>query len=537
MSCSRTAGTRSSRSRSRSMLMSSWRVLRRSRVGTASSSQQSASCSASLVDRSSPVRFRRSSRYSFHGRGAKAEEMTVTQSLDAASLEKLRKGFRGQLIQPGDREYDSSRIVWNARADRHPVLIARCTRVDDVATAVRFAREHDVVIAVRGGGHSVAGFSTCDGGVVIDLSGMRAVEIDPAKRTARVQGGALLAQLDRSAQEYGLACPVGVVGHTGVAGLTLGGGMGRLERKHGYTIDNLLSVDLVTADGALRHVSEEDDPELFWGLRGAGANFGIATMFEFQLHPIGPNVTTAVVVFPIERAREAAAVYRELFRSAPDHMHLGLSFATAPGGRATTPGQRGAATVAVGATHVGDQRDVERDLRPLRGHVEPILATLTPTTYLSLRKMSDDEMAWGKRFYMKGAFLDELSDAAVDEMAAQASTAPGECSIGLWAQGGATRRLDENAMAFTGRGAAYWLGAEAFWVDKDQDREYIAWGRAAMGAIKPFTRAGQYVNDVVEQGDDVVRAIYGDMKYDRLRALKRKHDPDNVFRLNQNIRP
>ena len=461
--------------------------------------------------------------------------MTVTQSLDAASLEKLRKGFRGQLIQPGDREYDSSRIVWNAMADRHPVLIARCTRVDDVATAVRFAREHDLVIAVRGGGHSVAGFSTCDGGVVIDLSGMRAVEIDPAKRIARVQGGALLEQLDRAAQEYGLACPVGVVGHTGVAGLTLGGGMGRLQRKHGFTIDNLLSVELVTADGTLRHVSNEEDPDLFWALRGAGANFGIATTFELRLHPVGPNVTTATVVFPSERAREAGALYRELFRSAPDHMHLGLSFGPGAGGRSTTPGQRG--TVAVGSTHVGDQRDAERDLRPLRGHVEPALETLTPTTYLALQKMSDEEMAWGKRFYMKGAFLNELTDAAADRAAEQGSIAPDGCSISLWAHGGATWQVAEDATAFTGRAGAYWVGVEAFWTDRERDDEYIAWGRTTMAALKPFTRAGNYVNDVVEQGDDVVRAIYGDKKYERLRALKRAHDPDNIFRLNQNVRP
>src|SRR5256886_7266552 len=217
--------------------------------------------------------------------------MPATQTLDPVSLEKLRNDFRGQLILPADPEYDSSRLVWNAIADRHPALIARCTRAEDVSAAIRFARERDLVIAVRGGGHSVAGFSTCDGGVVIDLSGMRAVKVDPARRTARVEGGALLEQLDRAAQEYGLACPVGVVGHTGVAGLTLGGGMGRLQRKHGYTIDNLLSVDIVTADGALEHVSDDDDPELFWGLRGAGANFGIATAFEFRLHPVGPNVT------------------------------------------------------------------------------------------------------------------------------------------------------------------------------------------------------------------------------------------------------
>jgi len=463
--------------------------------------------------------------------------MSVTQSLDAASLEKLREDFRGELLLPGDKDYESSRIVWNAIADRHPAIVARCTRVEDVIAAVRFARELDLVIAVRGGGHSVAGFSTCDAGIVIDLSGMRAVQVDPVKRTARVQGGALLEQLDRAAQEYGLACPVGVVGHTGVGGLTLGGGMGRLERKHGYTIDNLLSVDLVTAEGAQLHVTAQGDAELFWGLRGAGANFGIATMFEFRLHPVGPNVMTAVVVFPLQRAREAAALYRDLFRSAPDHMHLGLSFGPAAGGRSTTPGQRGNGTVAVGATHVGDQRDAERDLHPLRGHVEPVFETLTPTTYLALQKMSDEEMAWGKRFYMKGAFLDELSDAAVDRMADQASLAPDGCSITLWAQGGATAQIAEDGTAFAGRGAAYWLGAEAFWTEKQRDDDYIAWGRAAMAAIKPFARSGQYVNDVVERGDDVVREIYGEKKYARLRALKRAHDPDNVFRMNQNIRP
>ena len=244
------------------------------------------------------------------GRGT----IRVVQTIDAASLAELREKFRGQVILPGDGDYERSRAVWNAVADRHPAIVARCTCVEDVMAAVRFARESDLVIAVRGGGHSVAGFSTCDGGIVIDLSGMQHVLVDPTRRIARVEGGALLEQLDRAAQEYGLACPVGVVGHTGVGGLTLGGGMGRLERKHGYTIDNLLSVDLVTADGVARHVSGDDDPELFWGLRGAGANFGIATAFEFRLHPIGPNVTTAVVVFPIERAREAGALYRDLSR-------------------------------------------------------------------------------------------------------------------------------------------------------------------------------------------------------------------------------
>src|SRR3989454_1019399 len=414
-SCSPIAGMRSSRSRSRWTHMSSSTALRPLRAAMVSSSRRSASCSASPAAKSSPGLFRRSSLCNFHARGAKGRGiMSIAQTLHGASLEKLRKGFRGQLILPGDSDYDRSRAVWNAIADRHPALIARCTRVEDVIAALQFAREHDLVIAVRGGGHSVAGFSTCDGGVVIDLFGMRAVKVDPARRTARVEGGALLEQLDRAAQEYGLACPVGVVGHTGVAGLTLGGGMGRLQRKHGFTIDNLLSVDLVTADGVLRHVSDQDDPELFWGMRGAGANFGIATAFEFRLHPVGPNVTTAVVVFPIDRARDAAALYRDLSRSAPDYMHLALNFATAPGGRAATAGPRGNATVAVGAVHFGDPKDAERDLRRLRDQIEPLAETVTATTYLALQKMSDDEMAWGKRFYMKGAFLDDPSDTFAD---------------------------------------------------------------------------------------------------------------------------
>lgn len=459
----------------------------------------------------------------------------MVQAVDRASVGELRDTFRGQLILPGDREYDSSRVVWNAIADRHPALIARCTRVEDVIAAVRFAREHDLVVSVRGGGHSVAGFSTCDDGIVIDLSGMRAVTVDAAKRTARVEGGALLAQLDRAAQEYGLACPVGVVGHTGVAGLTLGGGMGRLQRKHGFTIDNLLSVDLVTADGVLHHVSEEDDPDLFWGLRGAGANFGIATRFEFRLHPVGPNITTAAVVFPIERAREAAALYRELSRSVPDYMHVGLSFATASGDG--NESEQGIPTVAVGAAHFGPPQDAERDLRGLRGQTDPLVERVTPTTYLALQTMGDEDMAWGKRFYMKGAFLDELSDAAVDAAASQISAAQGECSITVWAMGGATANVAEDAMAFTGRGAGHWLDADALWVDKAQDQNRIAWGRATMSALKPHARAGNYVNASVEQGDDVVLSIYGEKKYERLRSLKRAYDPDNVFRLNQNIRP
>jgi FAD/FMN-containing dehydrogenase len=322
-----------------------------------------------------------------------------------------------------------------------------------------------------------------------------------------------------------------------VAGLTLGGGMGRLQRKHGFTIDNLISVDLVTADGELHRVNDQKEPDLFWALRGAGANFGVVTAFEFRLHPVGPRVTHGSVVFPIERAREAAALYRDLSRSAPRHMHLGLSFATAPTGRASAPGLSGKPTVAIGSMHFGSESEAERDLWPLRHELEPLADTFAPATYLAVQTMGDEEMAWGKRFYMKGGYIDDLSSTAVDVAAEQISSAPGECSIGLWAQGGAIADLAPDATALTGRDAAFWVGAEATWIDPRRDGEFMAWGRTAMAALKPFTRAGHYVNDVVESGEDVVRSIYGDAKYERLRTLKRAFDPGNVFRLNQNIRP
>jgi len=457
--------------------------------------------------------------------------------LDVASLSVLRDGFRGQLVLPGDEDYDRSRVVWNAIADRRPAIIACCTGVPDVVAALRFARKHSLTIAVRGGGHSVAGFSTCDGGMIIDLSGMRRVRVDPRARAAWVEGGALLEQLDEAAQAFGLACPVGVVGHTGVAGLTLGGGMGRLQRTHGFTIDNLISVDVVTAEGELVRASDDANPELFWGLRGAGANFGVATAFVFRLHPVGPMVTQGSVLFPAARAREAAAIYREVATSAPRRMSVTLNLMKATSGSPFTPEMAGEPIVALGSTHFGDETEAEIDLRRLRHDLGPLVDTFAARSYLSVQKMSDEEMSWGKRFYMKGGFMNDLPDEAIDRAVRQVADAPGDCSMTLWAQGGVIASLPDDAMAFAGRHAAFWLGVESAWLEPARDGEHIAWGRATMAALKPFTAAGQYVNDVVESGDDVVRGIYGDAKYERLRALKRIYDPDNAFRLNQNIRP
>jgi FAD/FMN-containing dehydrogenase len=458
--------------------------------------------------------------------------------LKAAVLSGFQDRFKGQLVGPDDPEYDQARVVWNGMADKRPALVAYCTRVDDVVAAVRFAHEHDLVVAVRGGGHSVAGFSTCDGGIVIDMSRMREVTIDAERRIARAQGGAHLSQLDRGAQEAGLVCPVGVVGHTGVAGLTLGGGMGRLMRKHGFTIDNLLSVDLVTADGRQLHVSEDENADLFWGLRGAGANFGVATSFEYRLHQQDATVTQGFVALPIERFHEIGDVVRAYVANAPADVFVNVAFgvATSP----PFPAELAGRTVAlVGAMHSGSLKDADRVLRPLRGALDWAADTFSPKQYLAVQSMGDEANAWGNRFYMKSGYVTELSDELIAICASQASDrlADGDDGVFLWALGGAISRVADDAMAFTGRNAAFWLSAEAQWAGSEHDAAHIAWSRRAMAAFKPFTTVGEYVNDAVESDVASVRAIYGDEKYDKLVTLKRKYDPDNFFRMNQNIRP
>ncbi|GAC1495076.1 MAG: FAD-binding oxidoreductase [Candidatus Limnocylindrales bacterium] len=458
--------------------------------------------------------------------------------MKAAALSGFRDRFKGQLIGPEDPGYDQARVVWNGMTDRRPALIARPTTVEDVVAAVRFAREHDLLIAVRGGGHSVAGFSTCDGGIVIDMSRMNRVNVDRERRTASSAGGAHLSQLDKQAQAAGLVCPVGVIGHTGVGGLTLGGGMGRLMRKFGLTIDNVLSVELVTADGQQLHVSQDENADLFWGLRGAGPNFGVATSFEYQLHPQDGTVTQGWVALPIERGHELAGVVREFLSTAPDHIFVNVAFGVAA--NPPFPAEMAGKQIAlVGAMHSGSLEDAARDLRPLREALDWSVDMFAPKPYLSVQGMGDEANAWGHRFYMKSGYTIGLSDDLIATCAAQAANVPagGDCSISLWAMGGAVGRVPDDAMAFTGRKAGLWFSSEAQWDGSEHDESHIAWSRRAMDACKPFTIVGEYVNDVVESDAESVRAIYGNEKYNRLVGLKRKYDPDNVFRLNQNIRP
>jgi FAD binding domain/Berberine and berberine like len=449
-------------------------------------------------------------------------------SVPAATLSSLRETFAGELVLPGDAGYDSARAVWNGMVDRRPAIVLRPAGSTDVTTAIGFAREQELVIAVKSGGHSIPGLSTCDDGAVIDLSRMRGVEVDPGTRVAQVNGGALLGELDERAQSFGLVCPVGVVGHTGVAGLTLGGGMGRLQRRFGLTIDNLLSVELVTADGQLVRASHEENADLFWGLRGAGANFGIVTSFEFRLHPLDGAITHGTLTHPIERATELASIFRVTEEAAPDELWLGFGLGLADGDPVAT----------VQVLHCGSTEQAERDLAKLRSFGPPLADTIEAKPYLVPQGMNDEAMRWGHRFYMKSGFLPDLPDELIALLVEHMGRAPDgtDGGVSFWAMGRAIAEVPEDAVAFTGRDAAFWIAVEILWHDEALDAQCRDWTRRVMDDALPFTSAGRYVNDVAEAGMDPT-SIYGAEKHDRLVSLKRAWDPENVFRLNQNVRP
>jgi FAD/FMN-containing dehydrogenase len=454
-------------------------------------------------------------------------------------LSSLRERFTGEIVLPGDPGYDSARAVWNGMIDRRPAIVMRPADAAGVATAIRFAREQELAIAVKSGGHSIPGLSTCDDGAVIDLSRMRGVQVDPENRTASANGGALLGELDDEAQAHGLVCPVGVVSHTGVAGLTLGGGMGRLQRKHGLTIDNLRSVDLVTADGRLVRASEEENPDLFWGLRGAGANFGIATSFEFALHPLEHPVTHGFISYPIDRTEELAALVRQILETAPDELWLGFYLGLAVPADDFPAEVAGKPIVTVGVMHSGPLDRADPDVEVLRSLGTPIADSIEPKSYLVTQHLADEAMHWGHRFYMKSAFVTELADDLVTRLGQHLERVPEgtEGDVSSWAWGGAIERVPEEATAFSGREAAFWVSAEILWANPALDEQAREWARAVMADVTPFAAEGRYVNDVSEAEAGLARSIYGEAKHKRLVELKRAWDPDNVFRLNQNVRP
>jgi FAD/FMN-containing dehydrogenase len=461
--------------------------------------------------------------------------MTMTPT--RAQLDQLRASFAGEIITPDAAGYDDARRLWNAVFDRRPAVVVRPSSVDDVVASVRFGREHDLEIAVRGGGHSAVGHSTSDGGLVIDLARLDDVTVDPGRRLARTGGGALLGQLDIAAQEHGLVCPVGVVGHTGVAGLTLGGGVGRLQRKHGLTIDSLRAVELVTADGRVVRATADEDPELFWGLRGAGANFGVATSLELELHPFSGTLHRGVHIHPARDIQELWPIFREFMLSAPDTIAAIFTVALGEPAADYPESVGGRPIVVMSYNHSGAGEEVQRDIAPLLAGPAPASVTATSEPYLTAQRSSDLTLAWGSRSFIMGGYVTDLAPAVLDAFVGHVERVPGESSISVTALGGAIAHVDDDATAFTGRSVPFDVSPDTSWTDPGLDDANAEWVRRAMAIIEPDLLPGRYINELSDAGPELTRQSYGDAKLERLRALKRAWDPTNVFRLNHNVAP
>jgi FAD/FMN-containing dehydrogenase len=462
----------------------------------------------------------------------------ASAGLTRGQLQRLRDTFAGDIVTPADDGYDEARRLWNAVHDRRPAVIVRPATKADVATAIRFAREHDLALAVRAGGHSASGHSSCDGGLVVDLSRMRGVSVDPTTRVARTNGGALLGELDVAAQAHGLVCPTGVIGHTGVAGLTLGGGVGRLQRHFGLTIDSLRAVELVTADGRFVRASETEQPDLFWGMRGAGWNFGIVTAFEFDLHPFGPELHRGVRTYPATAAREVLEVFEDYAATAPDAVSMIYGIAAAEAeADGTAPAASADPVVVVSFNHSGRADEVERDTAGLRRGPEPVSVSGGSQPYLEVQTAHDLALGWGGRSFIKGLYANAVRPKALDALVDHVAAGPAGGSFSITAQGGAIAQVDEGAMAFAGRAARFDLSADASWEDAADDDVDRAWVRRAMAVVEPDAIEGRYANENADAGPAETRAIYGEAKVARLAGLKRTWDPDNVFRLNHNVAP
>jgi FAD/FMN-containing dehydrogenase len=453
--------------------------------------------------------------------------------------ELLRSSLRGPVLGPGDEGYDAARSIWNGAIDRRPAFIARCTGVADVVAAVRFARERDLLVGVRSGGHGVGGHALCDGGLVIDLSPMKGIRVDPATRTARAEAGVLWGELDRETQLFGLATVGGIVTHTGIAGLTLGGGIGWLMRKHGATVDNLLSADVVTAQGEVITASEDENPDLFWAIRGGGGNFGIITSFEYRLHPVGPLVLAGPMFHLLEEAPEALRFYRDFIAAAPDELTTIFELSVAPPALFLPEEVHGKQVVMVGACYAGSPEDGAEVVRPLKQFGRPVADLLEPKPYTALQSMFDPMVPHGWHRYWKSVELPPLTDAAIDTLVehAPAVTSPKSYCI-VFQLGGALARVAEDDTAFSQRAAAHNVNINAVWTEEDPDvGRHVAWARDFFDAMQPHAGGRVYVNFLGEEGGDRVRQAYGARTYERLVELKRAYDPTNLFRLNQNIEP
>ena len=459
------------------------------------------------------------------------------RQLHPADVAALAAQIGGGVLSAGDAGYDEARRVWNATVDRRPALIARCLADNDVQAAVRFAATHRMLLSIRGGGHHIAGNAVAEGGLMIDLSGLRAVVVDVDGRSARVGAGALLADVDRASQAHGLAVPLGINSTTGVAGLTLGGGFGWLTRRHGLTIDNLLGATVVTADGELHRVSAASEPALFWALRGGGGNFGVVTSFEFRLHPVGPELHAGLVVYPFAQARRVLRAWRDFNAAAPDELSVWAVLRKAPPLPFLPASAHGSDVVVFPLVHSGSVEDGRRAAAPVLEFGEPLASAVGPTPYAGFQTAFDPLLAPGGRNYWKSNNFSALSDAALDVVIASATDLPGpECEIFLAQLGGAMARVAPGDTAFVARDASYIMNVHGRWSDPRDDDKVRSWARRSFEAAAVHATGSGYVNFLTEDEGERVAASYGS-NHARLQAVKRRYDPDNLFRMNLNIAP
>ena len=450
----------------------------------------------------------------------------------------LRAHLMGEVVGAGDEGYDLARSVWNGMIDKRPVAVARCATPDDVAAVIGIARDAGLPVAVRGGGHNVAGLATAEGGLVIDLSPMKAVTVDVDRRRATVQGGAIWREVDAATQPHGLAAPAGLVSETGVAGLTLGGGIGWLRRKYGLSCDNLVGAELVTADGRQVRTSADENPDLLWALRGGGGNFGVVTSFEFLLHPVGPEVAYALVLYDGAETVSALRGLRELAVGLSREMAPIAFTGSVPEMEGVPPEAFGRPMLAVAAAYAGSPEDGERELAPLRSLATPIADLSGRMPYVVLQQFLDEEYPRGRHYYWKSAALDELSDAVIDIVASFAASQPSPLStIDVWQMGGALRDEPPGGSAYSGRGAGFLVNPEADWDEPAGDEVNVAWARGLIEALGPYT-VGTYLNfpGLLEEGEAQLRSSFG-AHYERLVEVKTRWDPQNLFRLNHNVPP
>jgi FAD/FMN-containing dehydrogenase len=457
--------------------------------------------------------------------------------LGSDTVANLRQTLRGNVCLPQEPGYDEARTIWNAMIDRYPGAAIRCRGAADIIRAVRFAREHGLLLAVRGGGHNIAGNAVCEGGLLIDLSLMRSVRVDPASRTARVEPGATLGDFDKEAQAFGLATPLGINSTTGVAGLTLGGGFGWLSRSFGLAADNLISADVVMADGKPVRACEAENSDLFWALRGGGGNFGVVSSFEFRLHAVGPMVLSGLIVHPFARAKEILAGYRHFASKAPDELTVWVVLRQAPALHFLPAEVHGKEVVVLAVCYIGDEASGNRALEPLRALGQPIVEMIGMQPYAAWQTAFDPLLAPGACNYWKSHNFVELSDGLFDTITTQAARLPtSECEIFIGQLGGAINRVAVDATAYPHRNTKFAMNVHTRWREASDERRSIDWARQLFAETAPHATGGVYVNFMPEDEIDRISSAYG-TNYARLVALKAKYDPDNLFRLNQNVQP